>query len=164
VRLTDRIRYRADPAAVFAMITDRRFQEHKCHSSGATRYQAEVTEDAPGGTRIVTTRQMPTTDLPDFVRSFAGAELTITETSHWGPVEPDGSRTGTVTVEITGVPVRLSGRTRLARDGQTTVQDVDGDLKASVPLLGGKIEKAAEPAIRSAIRLEERVGEEWLTR
>ena len=37
-------------------------------------------------------------------------------------------------------------------------QVVAGELKASIPLLGGKMEKAAEPALMSAIRKEEEVG------
>lgn len=52
---------------------------------------------------------------------------------------------------------------RLGRDGADVVHRVEGDLRASVPLIGSKIEKAAEPAIKGAIRVEERTGRAWLT-
>ena len=65
-------------------------------------------------------------------------------------------------VEISGVPVRLSGELSLRPFGDGTVYEVQGDLKASVPLIGGRIEKAAESAIRAAIRVEERTGRDWL--
>jgi hypothetical protein len=58
--------------------------------------------------------------------------------------------------------VQLTGSLWLGLHDGGTLHAVDGDLKASVPLLGGKIEKAAEPAIRSAMRVEERTGRAWL--
>jgi hypothetical protein len=48
-------------------------------------------------------------------------------------------------------------------DGGTR-QTIDGDLKASVPLVGGRIEKAIEPAMQAAIRVEQREGRAWLAR
>ena len=39
---------------------------------------------------------------------------------------------------------------------------IAGDLKASIPLLGGRVEKAAAPAVVEAIRAEERTGQRWL--
>ena len=36
------------------------------------------------------------------------------------------------------------------------------NLKASVPLIGGKIEKAVEPALLAAIKVEQREGRAWL--
>ena len=40
---------------------------------------------------------------------------------------------------------------------------IDGDLKASIPLFGGKVEKAAAPAVVDAIRSEQRTGNAWLS-
>ena len=40
---------------------------------------------------------------------------------------------------------------------------INGDLKASIPLLGGRVEKAAAPAVVHAIHGEERTGRRWLT-
>jgi hypothetical protein len=51
----------------------------------------------------------------------------------------------------------------LRADGTGTRQTIDGDLKASVPLIGGRIEKAIEPALQGAIRVEQREGRTWLT-
>ena len=46
--------------------------------------------------------------------------------------------------------------------GLGTRIDLDGDLKAKIPLLGGKIEKAAEGPILGAIEKEQEVGTAWL--
>ena len=38
----------------------------------------------------------------------------------------------------------------------------DGDLHARVPFLGGAVERAVEPVVRSALEAEQRVGAQWL--
>lgn len=162
MRLTDRIRHASDPVSVFRMLTDPRFQESKCALSGAVRHAVDVRRHEDGGARIVTTRELPTTGMPDFVRSMTGETITVVETSEWGAGNPDGTRAGTLTVEITGAPVRLTGTLVLSPEGSDTVQVFEGELKASVPFVGGRVERAAEPAIRAAITVEQRAGEAWL--
>ena len=82
---------------------------------------------------------------------------------HWGAAGPvRGRRNGTVVVEIKGAPVRLTGSLRWRPKAAARAERVDGDLKASIPLVGGKVEKAAEPAIRAAITKEQEIGIEWL--
>ena len=77
-----------------------------------------------------------------------------------GPIAMDDGTV--VVVEIQSAPVRLTGSLSLGPDGAGTAEQVDGDQKASLPLVGGKIEKAAEPAIRAAIGKEQEIGRGWL--
>ena len=56
----------------------------------------------------------------------------------------------------------MNGTVRLGPAGSGTRIDVDGDLKAKIPLLGGKVEKAAEGPILGAIEKEQEVGTAWL--
>lgn len=161
MKFTADIRYAAAPDAVFAMLVDPAFQDQVCAATGALEHSVDV-QQAGGGATITTTRKLPADDLPDFVRTFVGDTLDVMRVDHWGPVGADGGREGTVVVEITGAPVRLSGTITMAADGSGTVERVDGDLKASIPLLGGKVEKAAEPAMRAAISKEQEIGTDWL--
>ena len=105
---------------------------------------------------------MPTDKLPDFVKSFVGKELHLTETSDWGPAAADGSRKGRLTVTVGGAPITLDATLSLAPSGQGSRELVEGDLTAKVPLLGGKIEQAAAPAIEAAIHVERSTGATWL--
>jgi hypothetical protein len=162
VRLSAEIRYDAHPAAVFAMLTDPDFQERKCAATGALEHEVGIDEYDDGGAAIRTDRTMPTDQVPDFVRTFVGQTLSVIEVDDWQPAAADGSREGTVVVEIKGAPVRLAGAMTLRPDGTGTRQTIDGDLKASVPLVGGRIEKAVEPALQAAIRVEQREGRAWL--
>ena len=161
MKVTAQIRYAADPATTFAMLLDRGFQEQVCRATGATGFSVDVEQLDDGGT-VRTDRELPTDQFPDFVRTFVGDTVHVVRVDTWGAAEADGSRAGTVVVEIKGAPVRLDGTLLLRPDGAATVEDVQGDLKASVPLLGGRIEKAVEPPIRSAVATEEQVGARWL--
>jgi hypothetical protein len=161
MKITERIDYAAAPAAVFAMLTDPAFQEAKCIEAGSQRHESTVTP-AGDGARIVTQRDLPADNLPDFVRSIVGDTLSVTETYDWGAPADDGGRDGRLVVEVAGAPVALRAKVRLVPGGGTTAMTIDGDLKASIPLLGGKVEKAAAPAVIHAIRGEGRTGARWL--
>jgi hypothetical protein len=161
VRLTAELRYPADPATVFAMLADPAFQERKLAATGALEHDVTV-ESRDGAATVRSRRTMPTDQVPDLVRNLVGSTLTVVQVEEWGPADADGGRRGTVAVEVSGAPVRLEGTLRLAPAGGGTVETVDGDLKARVPLIGGRIEKAAEPAIRMAIETEQREGLAWL--
>jgi hypothetical protein len=166
VRLTDQIRYAADRAAVFAMLTDAAFQERKCAATGALESEVEVERFPDGSATIRTQRRMPTEQVPDYARAFIGGTLLIVQVDDWAAPGPDGVREGTVVVEIKGAPIRFAGSLRLGPagvDGTGTLEAIDGDIKASVPLIGGRMERALEPALKAAIRVEEREGRAWLT-
>ncbi len=162
MRITETIDYPAEPRAVFAMLTTEAFQERKCAEAGALSHGVDITETA-GGARIVTNRDLPTDNLPDFAKSMVGNRLAITETYIWAAADGDGARPGTLTVDVAGAPVSLHATVHMAAVGQGTRISIEGDLKASIPLFGGKVEKASAPAVINAIHGEQRTGVAWLT-
>lgn len=165
MKFTAEIRYDAAPADVFAMVSDQRFQVEVCTATGAVSHSVQVEQSADGGATVTTSRDLPTDGFPDYVKGFVGQTLTVRRVDVWAPADSDGGRTGTLSVEIPGAPVRLDGTLLMsAHEGGGTLEVVDGDLKASIPLLGGKVERSAEPAIRSAISKEQEVGRRWLAR
>lgn len=149
--------YPASPDLVFEMFVDRAFQERVCEATGALRYDVQIEQDS-GAAVITTHRELPTDQVPDYARGFIGPTLDVVRVDRWEAPAADGSRDGTVTLEIKGAPIRLHGSLALRPDDGGTQERIAGDLKASIPLLGGKMEKAAEPALMSAIRKEEEVG------
>ena len=162
MRLKAELRYDSEPAEVFAMLTDPAFQERKLAATGALEQHVEVATRDDGGAVVTTRRTMPTDQVPDLVRNLVGRTLTIVQVEDWAPAAGGGGRAGTVTAEVSGAPVRLTGTLRLAASGAGTVETLDGELKAKVPIIGGRIERAAEPAITAAIEVEEREGRAWL--
>ncbi|SEE25948.1 DUF2505 domain-containing protein [Jiangella alba] len=158
--LNSELRFDADPAAVFAMLTDEAYIEKKTMAANAIRHQASVRRDGDRVT-IDLLRVMPP-DVPDFVRRFVGETIDIKQRDTWGPAAADGSRDGSIELEMSGAPVRATGTMRLAANGATTVLTIKALLKASVPLVGGKIEQAVHQGLMHAVKVEERVGNDWL--
>ena len=162
MRLTAEIHYAADPSTAFEMLADPDFQDRKCVATGAVERDVEVTDYEDGGARVWTSRTLSTEGVTSVIRSVIGDTITVLETQEWDAADDDGARAGTISVEIPGAPVQLTGVLRLEPDGEGCIETIDADLKASVPLIGGKVEQAVEPALRAAIRAEERTGHEWL--
>lgn len=162
MRVDSEITYEAGPDAVAAMLADRGFVELKCDRMGALERSADISGDAAGPFTAASSRTMPTDDFPDFARKMVGDTVKIKQVDTWEAAGADGSREGTVTVEISGAPLKVTGRMSLRPDGTGTVQTVDAELKASLPIIGGKLEKAAHPAIMAAIRKEHQTGQAWL--
>jgi hypothetical protein len=163
VRITAELTYDADPRTVFAMIRDAAFQERKCVASGALQHEVQIEERDDGGAVITTHRTMPTDGVPDSMKSFVGNTLTVVQSDEWAAPAPDGDRHGTAVVRISGAPVAFTATLLLTANAAGARQTISGDLKASVPVIGGRIEKAAEPAIQAAIRAEQRTSTGWLT-
>jgi hypothetical protein len=155
------IDHAATPDEVFAMLADEEFQNRKCVATGALSHTVSITEQNDR-TLIVSTRELPADNFPSFVRSMVGDSLSVTETQDWGPLGDDGVRHGRLTVHIAGAPINLAGTLSLAVGGPGSVETIEGDLKASIPFLGNKVEQAAAPAIRAAIRVEGETGSVWL--
>ena len=161
MKISALIDYTATPHDVFVMLADEEFQNRKCKATGALRHSVSITTQNHR-TLIVTTRHLPSDRFPHFVKSMVGETLKVTETQDWGPPGADWSRHGTLTVEIAGAPVHLHGTLLLEPGGPGSVEEIEADLKARVPFLGGKVEEAAAPAVQSAIRVEGEVGQAWL--
>ena len=162
MRVTADIRYDADPSTVFEMLTDHAFQDRKLKQTGALSWEVEV-KLQDGGAVITSSRAMPTTQVPDTFKSLVGQQITMTQIETWGPAAADGSRSGTMEIDVAGAPIRLTASLSLsatAVGGSTEL--VEGELKARVPFIGAKIERAAEPAVRAAIDAEQRIGQAWL--
>lgn len=158
--LRTQLRFDADPATVFAMLTDEAYLERKTRAANAIRHEASVTRHGDRVT-IKLLRVMPP-DVPDFVRKFVGDTIDLDQTDVWEPAAADGSRSGTISIDMVGAPVTLRGTMRLEPDGTGTMTSVDGKIKASVPFVGGKIEQAVHGGLIEAAKREEEVGRAWL--
>ena len=155
-------RYAAEPDAVFAMLTDPDFIGKRAEAAHAVRHDVTV-EAAGAGVRTRTHQTLPA-EVPDFVRRMVGDHINLDEVITWGARGPDGSRSGELRVDVANLPVTMRGTIQLVPDagGGSTRQIVDAELKASVPLVGRKIEEAAAPAVVAGLDGMEDLGRGWL--
>jgi hypothetical protein len=149
------------PDDIFDLVATEEFQDAKCEATEAISHGVSVTDD--GGRTVITVhRELPSHGLPDVAQSFVGSTITVIETQDWGPAAADGSRSGRLELRVHAAPMSMHGSLVLRADGHTTVWSVDADLKAAVPLLGGRLEKAAAPPIIAAIDIEMELAKERL--
>lgn len=160
--LRERMHYDADPATVYAMLTDRGFQDEAMAATHAVDHEVEIVDLGSGGAeaarRVTTRRSLPTAGAPDAVRRFVGETVVVTQTTTWGEATPDGSRAATTSADIAGVPAQATGTMRLEPAGGGTDHVVEVTLTSKVPLVGGKIVAAAEPFVADALAAEHRAG------
>jgi hypothetical protein len=149
-----RAEFAAAPDKVFAMLTDKSFQETVCAQTHARSHDVII-----DGSTVKTSRDLP---APDAARPFTGDTLTVVEDVVWSEAADGEVRTGAVTMKVPGQPVSFNGRYVLAPSGPGSSLTLTGELKVNVPLLGKKMEQAAAPAVLSGFRTQERVGADWL--
>ena len=133
--------YDADVETVYRLISEPSFIERKYADQGATDISVESGE-VDGAVHNVITRKM-TIDLPGFAKKVMSPTNTLVQTEQWSVPDADGRRVCAYTVEVQGVPSRIQGTVTLAPQAGGTDQDIEADVKVSVPLLGGKLEKFA---------------------
>ena len=146
--------FAATPEEVYAMMIDQAYLEEVCVASQSVSYDVSV-----NGSSTRTSRTLPS---PESAARFTGPTLTVVEEVQWAEPAGDGSRTGTLTMTVTGQPVRLNGQLRVAPGGRGTTADLTGELKVNIPLLGRKLEESSAPAVLAGFRTQQEVGNRWL--
>jgi len=141
MKMTATHRFDADVETVFALLTDPDFLTRMYADEGATDIQVDSNESEDGPT--VVSRRKVTIDLPGFAKKVMSPTNTVVQTDEWAPADDAGWRVCRYKVEVQGVPSRIDGTVTLTPDSGGTRQDTVADVKVSIPLLGGKLEKFA---------------------
>lgn len=150
----------ADPATVLALLRNPEYVRAKGERTGGRDVEVTVEDGAEGGVTITSHRTMPA-DVPSYARSFVGDSLTVTEVQVWSAPDADGSATASVTVDF-HAPITYTGTIRLTPDAQGSAALNEGTFTASVPFVGGKVEKVAAEQTQRYLAKEESVAQEWL--
>jgi hypothetical protein len=95
-----------------------------------------VTDD--GGVTLVVDRALPD-GIPGFLTKFLPAGGRVTQTDAWAAAQ-DGVRRGTWRADTAGSPAKVDGTMRLEPTPSGCVYVVEGTVKVSIPIVGGKAE------------------------
>ena len=146
--IDEEFEYTCPPAALFALIADGDFQLELIGRLGG--HDAELVERTagPNGGVTLITRQRAGIELPGFAKKLIPAGTTVTQTYAWEPAGEDGARRGTWSADIRGAPVSMGRPTELRATPSGAVHAFRGEVKASVPLVGGKLESFALDNLR----------------
>ncbi|MGY5765962.1 DUF2505 domain-containing protein [Brachybacterium sp. DNPG3] len=159
MKLSETLNLPVSAGAAATMYTDESYAEVRRAALGASSGSSSVQGDASGAFVVTTELAMPTDRVPDIVRPFVGSSVTVREEQSWSAAAADGSRTGTMTLTVAGTPAGVKAALTMTPKGDSACTVViDGDLTAKVPLIGGRLEKAAVPYISKVLRTEEKAA------
>jgi len=158
MKFREELTYDAPPAQVRAMLADEGFRSEVCTYQRVLSHEVAITQDG-AGMRVRIEQTQPAKGIPAFAAKFIGDTVEILQEEDWS-----GERAGDLSVTIPGKPGSLKGTIRLEETATGTREIVEGDIKVSIPLVGGKIEKLIGDLLAAAIRAENTVGREWLAR
>ncbi|MET9271521.1 DUF2505 domain-containing protein [Kribbella sp. NPDC003557] len=154
--------YDASPEEVFAMITDITFQEQVFERLQARSYDVVVGDDGDD-LAVQFHWQTQLSDVPVVARRFVGNTLELEQSKLWHRAGIDGARLADVDGAVTGVPVKLSGTTRIIPEGRGTTQAFDLHVTASVPVVGARLEQLVAEAVRLRLEKKFEVAWSWLS-
>lgn len=134
---------------VWAMYGDRAFFEKKYKATGCTNIQVIDYKKTDKGFSI-TVKYDAKSDapVPDFAKKFMGETVSVTQTDSWDAA----TKTGKITTEIKGAPVKVTADMKLEASGKGAVNKMLWTLSCGIPLVGGKLESilAEDVKVKSA--------------
>ena len=150
--------YSASPADVLEMLTTEEFRERVCEYQRALEHSVEITGSGVGAVVVITQTQSME-GAPGVAKKLTGDAVRIVQREDWGTPEA-----ADFSMEIPGKPGHLRGRVELRDNGDGTCDELfTGEVKVSIPLVGGKLEGLIGDILRRALVREGRVGATWLT-
>lgn len=155
MRLHHELAYDAPVGEVQAMLTDPLFWDRVAEATGALSSTATITTE--GGTvRVVIDQEQQVTGVPSFAKKFVGDSTRAITTQVWRGQE------ASYEVDTPGKPTSIKGTATLAENGTGSTLTYDLEVKASVPLVGGKLEKLVVELTTEGFDKEQVVGAAWL--
>lgn len=163
MRFDSTVRYPADLATVTAMLLDPEYLRFRLQKLGVEAPEASV-EERDGAPRLSVRAVVPSSMVPASYRRFVPSKLKIHLVEAWQSGAGDRSPSGTMTVEVEGLPARASANFRLDASEDGCERTYSGDVTASIPLVGKKLEAAAVAALDKVVRAEQSAAAEYLAR
>jgi len=157
-RLRHELTYDAPAAAVTSMLADRAFREEVCDYQRVVR-RSVVIEPVGEGMHVTIDQWQRTSGVPSFAKKFVGEETNIVQHEIWST-----PLLGDISIAIPGKPGDINGSVRIDEAHGVTTETVDLAIKVGIPLLGGKLEGFISDLLLKALKAENKVGRDYLTR
>lgn len=155
------VSYPVTPAVLLRALTDRGFHEAKIRALGALN--SEVLSDGMEGDEFVIRIRRSvrnTAQVPGLLKKLVPAISTLEHEDRWNAKTGKGQ----VTLRIEGLPVQLSCEiTAIARGGSTELSH-DWDIRCSLPMVGGAVERFVAADLPQRMEEEARAGRPLLAR
>ena len=164
MRITHEFQFSAGVAEVLAVLADPEYVRQKIAISGAQAISAEVVSDELPGFAVSTKRRVKISDLPKPAQAFIGSDLEIRQVDVWLEEGPDNC-TGTVALEVVGVPARVTGGMELRATSGGCAFALNAEIKhtiSSLSFLVATVESTLRKKIIDTLQAELELVTSWL--
>ncbi|MCW2724441.1 MAG: hypothetical protein JWN35_1362 [Frankiales bacterium] len=159
--LQARVDIPASVADVVALRTSERWVTLKADRLGDGSVLVSREERPDGGVDLAVSRELPD-GVPGFLERFLPKDGRVVQHESWGPADGAGIVRGTWSVEIDGAPAKIGGTGSLEPAGTGSLQLVEGTVKVSIPLIGGKAESFLVDVVQKLLATEDALLAETL--
>jgi hypothetical protein len=151
-----------DADRVHAALVDPAFLRDRLATIGGTNAELVEHQVDDGEVRYRLRHGIPAEEVPTPVRPLLGGSLRLERIETWRADGP-GRYEGTMRLDTAGLPGQLAGVTRLVdRPAGGSELSVDGEVKVSVPLVGGKIEELVAAQVTKLLAKETDFALKWI--
>jgi hypothetical protein len=145
-------------------LSDPEYLRDRLRELGGADTEIVEHEKTGEGVRFAVRQGVPVDELPAMVRQLVGANLVVDRTESWRRAD-ERHCTGEIAARVAGVPGSITGSMWLREmPGGGSELVVDGEVKVSLPLVGGKIEALAAEQLQGLLAAEAEFTSEWLSR
>lgn len=147
------------PDVVMRAMATTRFHLDKIKGLGA--FSCELLEEGDDGPKhfVRIRRRMPNRPaVPGAIAKLMPADVVLHHRDEWN----SASRAGDIDVQVEGTPVRMRATAMVVPAAGGSEQCFDWEIKASVPLLGGTLEKFVVQDLDRTVVDESRIVRELL--
>lgn len=153
-------KYDASPDAIFAMLCDADYVAGKYEALGDVSSDVQEHAVGDGSLNLKVARVVPS-DLPDFAKKVLGENNNLVQQETWTKTA-DGYLCD-LDIDAPGKPMHITGKLEIKGTGESSSDwHVNMEIKASVPLIGGKLEGSVEKETLASLDKEYAFNKEWL--
>lgn len=125
---------------IHASYADEAFWIDRLRAVGSPKDTLDDFEVSGDAIDVTITQVIPDSDIPDMARKVLPGELSLVRHASYSGIVDDRI-TGTSRADAVGGLGVITGGGETVLSGDESVESLSGEVKVSVPLLGGKLEK-----------------------
>lgn len=140
-----------DVDSVAALLNDPQFLVDRCLELGELEAECEVADE--GDTTVIHLTRKVERDLPAFLSKIFDPVQTLQMTEEWQS-DGEGGWSGEFAIDIEGQPVSIAANFELYPTAAGSCYTIEHQVKARIPLIGGKVEKFVLRQTKDTCRAE----------
>lgn len=159
-KFSNKDRYSATPDQMIAMMSDPEYIKAKYEALGDLSFDV-LEQSAEGDSLKIKVDRTMKANLPNVAKKVLGETSQMIQTENWST--GGATKTATMEMEAPGKPIKIHSTLEIAPVGDSECDyTANFEIKASIPLVGGKIEKIIVGETKDSLVKEEAFNSKWL--